>query len=116
MTENQEERSSPISTSLKIGGHYYKLSALPDLMRMYHAWGRCNHILKTIDVDAGVSITELIATVIHESIEAFKEQRALNDLDHDTMINLDDGLTQLMVDNPDFFIKALTELKKERGE
>jgi len=115
MTRKKHEEQKNVPTgSLKIGGHSYKLSALPELMKMYQIWGRCNHILKEIDVDAGCSLTELLATVIHESMEAFKAQRAL-ELEHYIMINLDDAFTQLLVDNADFFVRALTELKKEKG-
>lgn len=106
----------PKKKHLKIGGHLYSLSATPDLIKMFSLWGRCSHILKTIEFDAKCTPTEMLGVIAHEIWEAIVENRALK-VDHATLINFDDAWCQVLVDNADIFIKLLEEVKKElKGE
>lgn len=100
--------------TFKVGGFHYEVRPLPDLVRMYSVWGRCDHIGKFIDFDESASATEMLGTIVHETLEALKSQRDLETLDHHTIINIEDGVLAMLVDNPDFFLRCLEFIKKEQ--
>lgn len=113
MTKKRSSKELKIRV-FKIGGHYYDLRPLPDLVRLYSIWGRVDHISENIDFDESSSATQMLSTVIHEGVEALKEQRNLDNLDHHTIINIEDGMLAILVDNPDFFIRCLEFVKENR--
>lgn len=99
----------------KMGGYLYDVYLKEDYVKLHKVWGATNLIEKFMVFDEACPIREALATVIHEGIEAINFQRQLA-IEHTDLVNLEDGCLQIMVDNPDFFIKALKEIKKQKTE
>lgn len=107
-------KAAPLK-KFKMGGYLYDVYLKEDYVKLHKVWGATNLIQKFMVFDEACPIREAIATVVHEGLEAISFQRQLG-IEHTSMVNLEDGMLQMLVDNPDFFIKALKEIKKERGD
>lgn len=94
---------------IKIGGYYYDVYTKEDFVKIQKVWGVCNLIQKFMCFDEECPVPDMLATVVHEGLEAMKRQRAL-DIEHNDLVNLEDGMFQMLVDNKDFFIRALQAL------
>lgn len=96
----------------KMGGYLYDVYLKEDYVNLHKVWGATNLIKKFMVFDEACPIREALATVVHEGMEAINFQRQLG-VEHSDMVNLEDGMLQMMTDNYDFFIKALKAIKKE---
>lgn len=104
-------KSAPLK-KFKMGGYLYDVYLKEDYVKLHKVWGATNLIEKFMVFDERCPIREALATVVHEGFEAINFQRQLG-IEHTDMVNLEDGFLQVMVDNYDFFIKALKAIKKE---